>query len=218
MLKYLILLSIASFATLLLTPVVRFAALRLGAIDLPEGRKIHTKPMPRLGGISIFVIFYCVLLLSAQFEFFFFPPEFLNEINFKWLFAASVIMVAVGAVDDFRRLSSGIKLLFQLFAAFLVSTHCCRIEFISLPFGAIHLGVWSLPVTILWIAAITNAINLLDGLDGLASGTSLIACLVMFGISLLQQNIGVAVISIILAGSILGFLKYNFHPASIFLG
>ncbi len=218
MLKYLILFSIAAFSTLLLTPAVRFVAIRLGAVDLPERRKIHTRPMPRLGGVSVFVIFHCVLLFTLPFDFFFFPPDFLKDTHFGWLFVASVTMVAIGAVDDFRRVPAGVKLFFQILAAFLVATKCCRIDFISLPFGTIHLGIWSLPVTILWIAGITNAINLLDGLDGLAAGTSLIVCMVMFGLSILQQNIGMSLVYAILGGSILGFLRYNFNPASIFLG
>jgi UDP-GlcNAc:undecaprenyl-phosphate GlcNAc-1-phosphate transferase len=89
---------------------------------------------------------------------------------------------------------------------------------IASPFGTIRFGIWAIPVTVLWVVAITNAINLLDGLDGLAAGTSLIVCIAMFAISLLNENIGIALTSIILAGSILGFLKYNFSPASIFLG
>ena len=100
----------------------------------------------------------------------------------------------------------------------VIALTCCKIEVISSPFGSIHLGIWSIAATVLWIVAITNAINLLDGLDGLAAGTSFIICLAIFGVSLLNQNIGIALCSIILAGGIVGFLRYNFDPASIFLG
>ncbi len=219
MLKYLILFSIAGFLSLLLTPVVRKTAIRLGVLDLPGERKVHTRPTPRLGGMSIFLIFNAVFFFSSTSEFFFFPANYLEEINFGWLFLSSAMVFAIGALDDIRRLPPGLKLLFQILAASIVATTCCRMEFITLPFfGPLDLGPVSIPATVLWIVAITNAINLLDGLDGLAAGTALIICAAMFGISLLQQDIGTALISAILAGSILGFLKYNFHPASIFLG
>jgi UDP-GlcNAc:undecaprenyl-phosphate GlcNAc-1-phosphate transferase len=121
-------------------------------------------------------------------------------------------------VDDLRRIPPSVKFFFQIIAGLIVALTCCKIEGISLPFGSINLGIWSIPVTVIWVVAITNAINLLDGLDGLAAGTSLIVCLATFGISLFNQNIGISLVSVILAGSIFGFLKYNFHPASIFLG
>ena len=218
MLKYLILFLIASVCSFLLTPLVRFFSRRFGALDLPGGRKIHDQPIPRLGGLSIFMVFNLVLLISYQFDFFYFPIDFLKEINFSWLFVASAIVLGLGAVDDFRTIPVSIKFFFQIIAGLIVALSWYRIEVISLPFGTFNLGIWSFPITVLWVVAITNAINLLDGLDGLAAGTSLIVCIAMFGISLINQNVGIALVSVILAGSILGFLKYNFHPASIFLG
>ena len=218
MLKYLILLLLAFVSSLLFTPVVRSGARKLGALDLPGGRKVHDHPIPRLGGFSIFVTFNLILIVASQIDFFFFPSDFLSEINFLWLIVASSIMLGIGAVDDLRRIPSSIKFFSQIIAGLIVALACVKIQVITLPFGTIDLGIWSIPVTILWVVAITNAINLLDGLDGLAAGTSLIVCVAMFGISLLNQNIGIALCSAILAGSILGFLKYNFYPASIFLG
>jgi UDP-GlcNAc:undecaprenyl-phosphate GlcNAc-1-phosphate transferase len=218
MLKYLILFLLALITSLLFTPVVRSVSRKLGAFDLPGERKVHDQLIPRLGGFSVFVTFNLVLLITTHIRFFYFPLGFLREINFGWLFVASEIVLGLGAVDDLRRIPANIKFLFQIVAGLIVALTCYRIEVISLPFGSVHLGIWSVPLTVLWVVAITNAINLLDGLDGLAAGTSFIVCLAMFGISLFNQNIGIALISIILAGSILGFLKYNFHPASIFLG
>jgi UDP-GlcNAc:undecaprenyl-phosphate GlcNAc-1-phosphate transferase len=209
---------VAFVLSLLFTPAVRAVARKLGALDLPGGRKVHDHPIPRLGGFSIFVAFYVILIIVSQIDFFFFPSDFLEEINFPWLVVASFIMLGIGAVDDFRRVSPSIKFFFQIIAGVIVALACVKIQVITLPFRTINLGIWSIPVTILWVVAITNAINLLDGLDGLAAGTSLIVCVAMFGISLLNQNIGIALCSAILAGSILGFLKYNFYPASIFLG
>jgi UDP-GlcNAc:undecaprenyl-phosphate GlcNAc-1-phosphate transferase len=218
MLKYLILFLIASVLSLLLTPLVKSVARKLGALDLPGGRKVHDHPIPRLGGFSIFVTFHLILIIASRINFFFFPSNFLKQINFLWLIIASSIMLGIGVVDDFRRIPPSTKFFFQIIAGLIVALACVKIQVITLPFGTINLGIWSIPITILWVVAITNAINLLDGLDGLASGTSFIICLAMFGISLLNQTIGIALCSAILAGSILGFLKYNFYPASIFLG
>ena len=218
MLKYLILFLLTFAFSLLFTPVARSIAKRLRAFDIPNERKVHDHPIPRLGGFSIFVTFNLILVVASQIDFFFFPSDFLGQINFFWLFVASFIMLGIGVVDDFRRVPPSIKFIFQIIAGLIVAFACVKIQVITLPFGTIDLGVWSIPVTILWVVAITNAINLLDGLDGLAAGTSFIVCLAMFGISLLHQNIGIALCCAILAGSIMGFLRYNFHPASIFLG
>src|SRR4030042_862020 len=105
MLKYLILLLLAFVSSLLFTPAVRAVAGKLGALDLPGGRKVHDHPIPRLGGFSIFVTFYGILIVVSQIDFFFFPSDFLEEINFPWLVVASFIMLGIGSVDDFRRIS-----------------------------------------------------------------------------------------------------------------
>jgi UDP-GlcNAc:undecaprenyl-phosphate GlcNAc-1-phosphate transferase len=216
--KYLLLFLLTAALSLLFTPVVRLLARRFGVLDHPEERKIHGKPIPRLGGFSIFIAFNAVLLASHQIDFFYFPLSFIKDFKYGWFFVASLIVLGLGAVDDFRRISPKFKLLFQIIAGLIVALTCYKIEVIASPFGTIRFGIWAIPVTVLWVVAITNAINLLDGLDGLAAGTSLIVCIAMFAISLLNENIGIALTSIILAGSILGFLKYNFSPASIFLG
>ncbi len=218
MLKYFLLFCIAFVSSFLLTPLMRSIAIKLGAIDQPDERKIHSQPTPRLGGFSIFVTFNLILLLSSRFVFFHFPLNFLQEIKFGWLLVTSAIVLGLGALDDFRRMPPSVKFSFQIIAGLIVALTSYRIDVISLPFANLHLGTWSIPVTVFWVVAIINAINLLDGLDGLAAGTSFIVCLAMFGISLINQNIGIVLLSVILAGSILGFLKYNFHPASIFLG
>jgi len=218
MLKYLILFIVTSVFSLLLTPILRSVSRRVGALDLPGERKVHDQPIPRLGGLAIFISFNLVLLIASQIGFFHFPQNFLKEIRFWWLLVASAIVLGLGAVDDFRRMPPSVKFSFQIIAGLIVALTSYRIDVISLPFANLHLGTWSIPVTVFWVVAITNAINLLDGLDGLAAGTSFIVCIAMFGISLLQQNVGIALISVILAGSTLGFLKFNFHPASIFLG
>ena len=218
MIKYFVLFLVGFLFSILLTPWVRSAARRLGAIDPPDERKVHRTPTPRLGGLAIFISFHLGLFLSYPFDFFYFPPNFLNQIHFEWLFIASLLVFGVGLMDDIRKIPPSVKFSFQVMAGLIVAVTSYRIESISWPLGTIHLGILSIPITVLWIVGITNAINLLDGLDGLAAGTSLIVCFTMFGISLRDQNIGIALVSLLLAGSILGYLKYNFHPASIFLG
>jgi UDP-N-acetylmuramyl pentapeptide phosphotransferase/UDP-N-acetylglucosamine-1-phosphate transferase len=218
MTKYFVLFIAGFLFSILLTPSVRSAARRLGAIDPPDERKVHGTPTPRLGGLAIFISFHLGLFLSSLFEFFHFPPNFLTRIHFEWLFIASLLVFGVGLMDDIRKIPPSIKFSFQVMAGVIVAVTSYRIESISWPLGTIHLGIFSIPITVLWIVGITNAINLLDGLDGLAAGTSLIVCFTMFGISLHDRNIGIALVSLLLAGSILGYLKYNFHPASIFLG
>ena len=218
MLKYAIVFIAASLCSLALTPLVRSLATRLGAIDVPGERKIHSQPMPRLGGLSIFISFYLVLAVASRFDFFHFPADFFRTEHYEWILLATGLVLGIGIVDDFRRLSPILKLFVQVLAALIVALFCYKIEAISLPFGTLRLGIWAIPMTVFWIVAVINAINLLDGLDGLASGTAFIVCITMFAMSLTGQNVGIALVSFIFAGSILGFLRYNFHPASIFLG
>jgi UDP-GlcNAc:undecaprenyl-phosphate GlcNAc-1-phosphate transferase len=218
MLKYAIVFLAACLCSLALTPLVRSFARRFGAVDLPGERKIHSQPTPRLGGLSIFISYYLVLAAASQFDFLHFPANFLEEGHYGWILLATGLVMGIGVVDDFRRLPPAPKFLVQVIAGLIVALFCYRIEVISLPFGTLELGIWAIPLTIFWIVAVINAINLLDGLDGLASGTAFIVCVTMFAISLVSQNIGIALVSFMFAGSILGFLKYNFHPASIFLG
>ena len=216
--KYLILLFISFGLSLLLTPLLGYLAVRWGVLDIPNERKIHGQPIPRLGGMSIFIAFNLLFLISQNFDFFYFPPSFLTKINYWWLFTASLIVLAVGAVDDFRSLPPSHKLCFQIISALIISLAAFKIEGITFPFGNLDLGIWSVPVTVLWVVGITNSLNLSDGLDGLAAGTGFIVSLSIFSIALINENIGSALIAIILAGATLGFLKYNFHPAKIFLG
>ncbi|MCX5906602.1 MAG: MraY family glycosyltransferase, partial [Deltaproteobacteria bacterium] len=218
MVRYLLLFFIASSLSVLLTPLSRSLSLKLGALDFPDERKVHRRPIPQLGGLSLFLTFHLVFFLASQLEFFAFPPQFLQTINYAYLLAASAIVFAMGAADDFWKISPGLKLLFQSIGGLIISFTPFRVQEISFPFGSLELGVWAIPFTVLWVVAITNALNLLDGLDGLAAGTTFIVSLSIFAIGLLNENTGSPLFCIILAGTALGFLRYNFHPASIFLG
>ena len=218
MIKYITLFSISVVLSLLITPFVRLLAEKLSILDLPSGRKVHETPVPLLGGIPIFIALNLTYLLGH----FFYSEYFTNFFSPIWkpILISQCIILGIGVFDDIKKASPWIKLLFQLISGFLLIIFGFGIEFITNPFTgeSISLGVFSIPLTILWIVGITNALNLIDGLDGLAAGTSFIVCITIFGISFIYQNISVALVSVILAGSILGFLKYNFYPAKIFLG
>ena len=130
-----------------------------------------------------------------------------------------MLMYLVGLIDDIYDLKPVLKLLGQIIAALVVVYYGVTIDFISLPIGpTIHFGILAIPITVIWIVAITNAINLIDGLDGLASGVSMIALITIGFIAILQANVFIIMICSVLIGSLLGFLCFNFHPAKIFLG
>jgi UDP-GlcNAc:undecaprenyl-phosphate GlcNAc-1-phosphate transferase len=216
--KYLILFSISLALSFLLTPGVRWVAMRWRIFDLPDPRKIHRRPVPLLGGMALFCAFHLTFFLSLRLDFFAFPENFIERINYTHFFLASAIVFGMGAADDFWHLSPLWKLLCQGISGLIISFTPFRIEEISFPFGSYSLGMAAIPFTILWVITISNALNLLDGLDGLAAGITFIAALSIFAVSLLNENTGAALFSMILAGTTLGFLRYNYHPASIFLG
>lgn len=207
----------AALATMLLVPWVRRAAVSWGAVDVPDERRVLTKPTPRLGGVAIFVAFVATVVggaatgriaLSAA------PPAV-----GPFLLAAAFV-VLVGAVDDFRRLRPHVKLAVEIVAALVVvCAGGCRIEGISIPGGnALSLGILAAPITVVWIVFVTNALNLIDGIDGLAAGTAAIALLTVVVIARGFSYPTVAAFAAILVGACVGFLAFNLHPASIFLG
>ncbi len=205
--------------TYFLTPFVIRFALKLGAIDNPGGRKVHVKPMPRFGGLAVFGGF-CV-----PWSFFYLLDNHVTATfqNYEKLFAVLVIgavaMLVLGAVDDVKGLKALPKLCVQLAVASGLYVGGYQIMVLSNPFGeSLALGWWSVPVSILWIVGITNAINLLDGIDGLAAGVTACIALSLAVINVLAGNIIVALLTLCLAGACLGFLPHNFAPARIFLG
>ena len=218
MIKYFLFFLASIAISLLITPLIRLAAIKLNIFDFPSERKIHLKPVPILGGIPIFITFNLTIILGILFHF-----EYIEKFySIKWLmiFISQLIILGVGIFDDIKKVRPGIKFLFQILAGSLLIVSGFGIHIITNPFtgNSINLGILFIPITILWVVGITNALNLIDGLDGLATGTSFIACITIFGIAYIYQNIGIALVSLILAGSILGFLRYNFYPAKIFLG
>ncbi|WP_106496123.1 glycosyltransferase family 4 protein [Lentibacillus sp. Marseille-P4043] len=195
-------------ASILLTPVVKKLAIKIGAVDQPNNRKVHKKIMPRLGGLAIFISFIIGVLL------------FLPDTIAAWpIITGATLVTLIGVLDDIYGLSAKVKFSGQLVAALVTVLGGVQIEFITLPFGdKIEFGYFAIPLTILWIVAITNAINLIDGLDGLAAGVSSIVLLTISGMAISMGSMAVALIGLIVFGSTLGFLLYNFHPAKIFMG
>ncbi|MBE3581795.1 MAG: undecaprenyl/decaprenyl-phosphate alpha-N-acetylglucosaminyl 1-phosphate transferase [Thermoanaerobacteraceae bacterium] len=200
--------ALAFSLSVLLTPILRGVAPRIGALDRPDPRKVHNKVMPRLGGVAIFAGFVAAYLAGGMYY-----PSFQGL-----LWGASLILV-VGLVDDIRGLSPRWKLAGQVAAALVVALFGARVEFLTNPFdGFLFLGKLAIPVTVVWLVGVTNALNLVDGLDGLAAGTALIASVTMAVVAWLEGETRVAFLALALAASILGFLPYNFYPASIFMG
>lgn len=194
--------------SLLLTPLVKKMAIQIGATDKPNERKVHTKIMPRMGGLAIIIGF----LIGC----FIFIP---NQLQIWPVIIGALIIAITGMLDDIYSLSPRVKLFGQIIAASIPVFGGIQIDFITVPSGEIiYFGWFAIPITIIWIVAITNAINLIDGLDGLAAGVSSIATLT---ISIIAFSLGhplTVLLGIMLLGSTLGFLVFNFHPAKIFMG
>lgn len=184
-----------------------------------SGRHIHTYPVPRLGGIAIFLSLWCTALLGYCLPGHLGTQEFaLPQLVLKILGPATIVFV-IGLIDDFRELNAYVKFFAQAGAAVLLYLNGAGISEFSFLAGHQHLG-WliGLPLTIVWVLWITNAFNLIDGLDGLAAGSALFSTLVMCVVALVGHNQTVFFLTLALAGAITGFLRYNFNPASIFLG
>ena len=197
----------------LATPVVKTFAYKVGAIDVPkDARRMHKVPIPRLGGLAIFIGFMVSILLFVKIT-----PEM------KSILLGAAIIVVLGVVDDIMALPAMLKFVVQIIAAAIPATHGVVIQAFSNPniFSKNLywvLGWLSIPVTILWIVAITNAVNLIDGLDGLANGVSAISATTMLVIALLASEGQVAIVLAALVGACVGFMPYNMNPAKMFMG
>jgi len=209
--------AVAAIATLSATELVRVLALRLGACDQPGGRRVHRRPTARLGGLGIFWGFGVALLLAVYTGSDARDAVARGGMGMLGLFAGCGLMLITGLLDDVRGLSAPVKLGVQLAAATCVWWSGWRVETIGLPgVGAVAAGALSLPLTIGWIVFATNAVNLIDGLDGLASGLALVAALGVLAV--VGPGVGSGVIAAVLAGALVGFLWFNVPPALIFMG
>lgn len=214
--NYMLAFLIAIGAALVVTPGVILFAAKTGAMDAPDARKVHKKPIPRIGGIGIYIAFMAGMLVVMSMNVL--TEEVSHEL-IGLLFGGSLI-VLLGIVDDYKNLPAKVKLVGQIIAAtVLVVVFDVRIDFITDPFGDyLFLEFMAIPATIFWIVGLTNTVNLIDGLDGLAAGVSTIACITIFLVALQQDIMLVAVLTAALGGAAMGFLYYNFNPARIFMG
>lgn len=205
---YLIAFVLSFLVTLIATPLVKKLAFKIGATDHPDPRKVHQVIMPRLGGLAI--------VCGTAAGFIFLTPTY---VHFLSIIVGGFIIVVIGVLDDKFVLSAKVKFLGQLAAALVPVCAGLNIDFVTLPFGGeLQLGIFGYVVTVLWIIGITNAINLMDGLDGLAGGVSVIGLSTILVTAVIDQQFFIITMATVLIGSTIGFLIHNFHPAKIFMG
>ena len=213
--KILLALVIAFVISFIATPVVKAFAVQVGAIDVPDKKRhIHSHPIPRMGGLAIFIGFLLSVLLFADIT-----------TQVRGILFGAILIAVVGALDDVLNLNAWLKFGVQIIAAVVAVLSGIIINVVSNPLlitseQAMTIGILAVPVTILWIVGVTNSVNLIDGLDGLACGVSAIASLSMLVVSMLvsTSNSNVATILAALCGACLGFIPYNLNPAKIFMG
>lgn len=199
---------LAMFVSYVLTPYIKKLAFKIGAVDKPDNRKVHSKVMPRLGGLAIYIAFMigCVASLELTWD-------------LLGILIGGTLIVALGVADDVYQLPAKAKLLGQIVAACVLVLFDIRIEWVNNPLGGyFYLDMFSIPFTIFWVISFTNVVNLIDGLDGLAAGVSAIASLTVILVAIQMGYFHVAVLTAALAGAIIGFIRYNFNPATIFMG
>jgi UDP-GlcNAc:undecaprenyl-phosphate GlcNAc-1-phosphate transferase len=227
---YLVICGVAAGVTLLTTPLVRWLAIRMGAVVHPSDAKhVHRKPMPTLGGAAMLLGFLCAIAVASQLPQF--HEMFENNSEPFGLVLAAGVMFVVGALDDLREVSPPAKLAGQVFSASLLAMYGITMFHVQVPFNLFGTDVW-VPgaeyaplVTVLWVVLMTNAINLIDGLDGLAAGIVAIGgtALFLYADRLFQNgflegsNIG-PLVCVIAVGVCLGFLPWNFNPGRIMMG
>ena len=203
------------------TREVRDMATRRGWVSVPrEGRHVHQAPLPRLGGVAIFLAFSVSLSVWLGLSLIF--PRLIDGLAPSMLlriYVPACLIFALGIYDDLRGAGPYLKFAVQAIAAAMLFAGGMRVLDLPLIFGS-HSLPWfvGLPLTILWVVAVTNAFNLIDGLDGLAAGSALFSTMVFFVVSLVVHSWLGSLMSVTLAGAILGFLRFNFNPATIFLG
>ena len=205
----------ALVVSFLMTPIVKTFAYKVGAIDVPkDARRMHKVPIPRLGGLAIFIGFMVSILLFLDIR---------GNIQMQSILLGAVIIVVLGVVDDIMALPAMLKFVVQIIAALVPATNGVQILAFSNPNVFSEnlywvLGNLSIPITVLWIVGITNSVNLIDGLDGLANGVSAISATTMLVIAMMASESQVAVAMAALVGASVGFMPYNLNPAKMFMG
>jgi UDP-GlcNAc:undecaprenyl-phosphate GlcNAc-1-phosphate transferase len=217
---YIVVSLLAFMISVILTPIIRRSCRKKQVLDFPtDPRKIHANPVPRLGGIAIYFAFFLPLFaifLTDEAVYEIFSKHFDTLLS---LYMTSTLVFAIGVYDDIKGATVLQKLFVQAIAAIAIYFLGFKIHLIAVPFiGPVSLGIWGLPVTILWIVGVTNALNFIDGVDGLACGVGFFSVSTMFILSLFLHNSITAFFAAALAGGLFGFALYNFAPASIFMG
>ncbi len=222
---YALLIAVAASVTLAVTPFVRRLGLVAGAVAKPGGRNVHEGEIPRIGGVAIFAGVLSALLVQWTGESFLGWEGYLLQGTggagrALGIFAGITVMFLVGVVDDLVDLNPGAKLAGQVVAAGIVVWAGLRIAYVGNPVsgGLITLGVLSIPITVVYLIGFANVINLIDGLDGLAAGVSAIAATSLLVLAAQGNRLDAAVLAAAVIGACAGFLRHNFHPASIFMG
>ena len=202
------------------TPIITRIANHRKWFDLPNGRKVHTSPVPRLGGAGMFIALLVSVLvvpnlasLGGGAE----PFTFNRDLLF--VLAGFLVIFVTGLIDDFRNLAAPLKLVLQITAAVLVTLGGFTIDSLALPgLAAVRLGWLAWPVTVFWLVGLSNAMNLVDGVDGFAAAIAATAALALGASAVVQGRFGAALVAVCLLGAVAGFLVYNFPPARIFMG
>jgi UDP-GlcNAc:undecaprenyl-phosphate GlcNAc-1-phosphate transferase len=213
-----------------LTPEIRARAMRLGLVDKPgEERRIHKVPVPRLGGVAIYISLIVTMTTMMAI-----CGRFPRQNGLAGIAVGGTVIFVLGLLDDLESIPAKVKLLVQILAGCAAYSLGVRIKYIPMPetlnfdLGFLHLhsglpielGIWSLPLTVIWLVGVANAVNLIDGMDGLAAGVTAISSLTIWAVALapsINQPYA-ALIAAVLAGALLGFLRWNFNPAHIFIG
>lgn len=214
--SYILVFLIAGAMTFLIIPSIRYFALRFSMVDKREKRKVHTKVVTRFGGIAMYIGFMLAIGMAFVLGFDIAKPDIRQLVM---ILMASTLMLVLGIYDDARGANAFTKFSVQILGALLLIKSGVIIRLLSNPFGPqMALGFFGIPITVLWLVGVTNAINLIDGLDGLAAGIVFINASTLFMVYLLSGLVMPAFFAAALAGACLGFLPYNFYPAKIFMG
>lgn len=223
--EIIITLVVAIAVTIALIPLAKKLAIKLNAIDYPSARRVNMLPIPRLGGVAMFgglIAAIVLILLGAEYWGWINPFHLTDEdsINYFGVALGVLMMFLVGFIDDLKDLPPKKKLVGQIIASCIVAGSGLLLADIVNPFGPgfLELGIWAYPITVFYLVAFANIINLIDGLDGLASGITAISAACIFLFAFFSGKIDAALLCIIIVGVCLGFLTKNFHPASIFMG
>lgn len=222
----LVVFAVAVAVTIATTPLAHKLAIRTGAIDYPDKRRVNKAPIPRMGGLAMYLgmVAGCLVIIIGHYLFGWLSPfgfPFSLRVNYLLVGAGVTFMFLVGLLDDAINMRARYKLAGQIIAACLIAASGLLLQNIQNPFVEgqfIQFGILAYPITVLYLVCFANVINLIDGLDGLASGISAISAITMFIFAMLAARFDSALLCLIIVGVCIGFLKYNYHPASIFMG